>query len=538
MVKTALRVALLISALLTASAYLLVGPEQLSAAAQDQKSSTPEAVTEDTLGRSTPHGTVIGFMRAVDQENYELAVDYLDTRHSAKSARQLARNLLFVLDRGLSTTIPRLSKRPEGNLDDDLPPNHEKIGVVKTESGAYDIVLNRVQRGNEPPIWLFSAQTLRHVPETYEELSDAGVEKYLPRWLVETRIFGSPAWRWLTLILGLPLSFLIAWIAARALLPFIRALIRRFTAQDAERFAPRMKNPVRILVLAAVVYVYSAFAYSLTSRLFWHHVAGVLVTIGIAWLFFRVIDICADWMERRRLEVVSSGRIAMIRLLSRVSKGLVVIVAAVVVFYSAGVNFTAVLTGLGIGGIAIAFAAQKTLENLFGGIMVISDQPIRVGDFCSAGEYKGTVEDIGLRSTRLRTLNRTVVFVPNGQLAAMTLENFGMRDKTLFNHKVQVRYETSPDQLRNVTTHIRKMLLEHPRVETESVRVRFTGLMDSGLEVEVFAYVLTSVLADFLETQEELLLQIMDIVKASGADFAFPSQTLYLGRDTGYRGRT
>jgi MscS family membrane protein len=192
-----------------------------------------------------------------------------------------------------------------------------------------------------------------------------------------------------------------------------------------------------------------------------------------------------------------------------------------------------VLTGLGVGGIAVAFAAQKTLENLFGGVMIISDQPIRVGDYCRAGDFQGTVEDIGLRSTKLRTLNRTVVSVPNGQLATMSLENFTLRDKILCRHKLQLRYDTSADQLRYIIAEITKVLYEHPKVETATARVRFTGFQDSALEFEVFAYVLETVYENFLAIQEDILLRCIDIVETSGTTFAFPSQTTYFARDGG-----
>jgi MscS family membrane protein len=204
---------------------------------------------------------------------------------------------------------------------------------------------------------------------------------------------------------------------------------------------------------------------------------------------------------------------------------LIIIAGATVLFYLAGLNLTAVLTGLGVGGIAVAFAAQKTLENLFGGVMIISDQPIRVGDYCKAGEFQGTVEDIGLRSTKLRTLNRTVVSVPNGQLATMSLENFTLRDKILFHHKLQLRYDTSADQLRYVIAEIRKVLYEHPKVETATARVRFTGFHVSAVKLEVFAYVLETVYENFLAIQEDILLRCIDIVEKSGTTFALPSQT-------------
>jgi MscS family membrane protein len=173
---------------------------------------------------------------------------------------------------------------------------------------------------------------------------------------------------------------------------------------------------------------------------------------------------------------------------------------------------------------------SETIENLFGGI-IISDKPINVGDFCRAGEFLGTVEDIGLRSTRIRTLDRTVVAIPNGQLATMSLENFSMRDRIWLHHTVGLRYETTADQLRYVLAEIRRLLYAHPKVESESARTRFIRFAGSSLDVEIFAYVLTTDPRVFLAVQEDLLLRIMDIIEASGTSMAFPSQTAYIARD-------
>jgi MscS family membrane protein len=221
----------------------------------------------------------------------------------------------------------------------------------------------------------------------------------------------------------------------------------------------------------------------------------------------------------------------MARLLDKLSKALVISTGALILFYTAGVNLTAVLAGVGIGGIAIALAAQKSLENIFGAVMIVSDRAIRVGDFCRAGEFTGTVEDIGLRSTRIRTLERTVVSVPNGQLITMSLENFSLRDKFLFHHRIHLGYETSADQLRGCLAEIRTMLRVHPKMDPETARVSLTAFRDSSIEIEVFAHIPATSNEDFLTAQEELLMQIMDIVRANGAKFALPPPALFPGKD-------
>jgi MscS family membrane protein len=210
-----------------------------------------------------------------------------------------------------------------------------------------------------------------------------------------------------------------------------------------------------------------------------------------------------------------------------------VIVAVLATLGILGFNLTTVLAGLGIGGIAIAFAAQKTLENLFGGVSVLADEVILVGDYCRFGDRTGTVEDISLRSTRVRTDARTQLSIPNGALATMNIENFTRRDKIQFNPVLAIRYETTADQLRYLLAEVRRMLYEHPRVESESASIRFANFDNSALRLEIASYVLTRDANEFNAIREDLLLRIMDIVEKSGSSFAFPSQTVYFSRDSG-----
>lgn len=493
-----------------------------------------EVALDDPFGRSTPQGTIRGFIKSVDKEDYERAVEYLDTKQPPKRAQHLASELEAILNRGLSGYLLKLSNKPEGDLEDGLKPNRERIGVAKTSNGTYDITLERVQRGSDPPVWLFSSETLRQVPEIYRDLEYDRVDQYIPKFLRDLKLFKYPAWRWIGLMLVLvPLSFFFAWFVTWVLIICLRLIFRRFAETQRKQRIRRMKGPIRVLSLSLGFYITSILSYSLLSRLFFNRVAETLAVIGFTWLCLCLIDPILDRLWKHRALTPSSGKIAITRLLNKAAKALVIIVGAAFIFYMAGINLTAVLTGLGVGGIAVAFAAQKTLENLFGGVMIISDQPIRVGDFCRVGEYRGTVEDIGIRSTRLRTLGRTVVSVPNGQLATMSLENFTLRDKILFHHKILLCYETTADQLRFIIAEIRKMLYEHPMVETLDARVRLTGFKDSALEIEIYAYILETGYEAFLAIQEDLLLRLMGLIEESGTAFAFPSQTTYFARDGG-----
>jgi MscS family membrane protein len=529
-VKISVTLTIFLVACIVASGFPAEG--LLPGAKEAQRPAEPEVVYDDPLGRSTPEGTVFGFMKSAAQGNYDQALQYLDTKIVGIRAQKLIDALRGILERGFSGKLAMLSKKPEGYLDDNLPPSKERVGTVKTSSGSIDILLERVQRSNNPPIWLFSAETLKYVPEIYKELDIRTIDTYLPKLLVNTWFLWFPLWQWLLILLLIPLSIGFSILVTRLFTPLLLLLVHRIAKVRADHYVGRLTGPIRILIFALASWFISLLSRSVLVSAFWAYVASTLTVFGATWLCARFIDIVFE-LKQNQLVVTSSDKISMVELGRKLSKIMAVIVGALVIFYIAGINIAAVLTGLGIGGIAIAFAAQKTLENLFGGIMIISDQPIRVGDFCQAGEHIGTVENIGLRSTRIRTLKRTVVSVPNGQLAVMSLENFTMRDKIWFHHTLQLRYETTADQLRYVLAEIRKMLYEHSKVESDSARVRFIGFGNSSLNLEVFAYVLETAYESFLHIQEDLLLRIMDIVEASGSGFAFPSQTTYVAGDAG-----
>ena len=180
----------------------------------------------------------------------------------------------------------------------------------------------------------------------------------------------------------------------------------------------------------------------------------------------------------------------------------------------------------------MALGAQKTIENFVGSVSLIADQPLRVGDYCRVDDIKGTVESIGMRSTTLRTAARSIVTIPNGQLSASKIENYAHRDRFIFNPIFNFRMETSPDQMRYLLVELRSLLFAHPSVLNVTPTVRFTGITADALKVEVTAYIQAINVETSQEVQEDLLLRMMDIIEKSGTSLAYPSQTLYMARDT------
>jgi MscS family membrane protein len=492
-------------------------------------------VPKDPLDRETPRGTVLGFIHAVQNGNVERAAQYLDSRQGPRAAADLVQQLKTILDRGLKATdIDRLSTHPEGRLDDDILPNLERVGEVRTTDAAVPILLERFERRGQVAIWLFSSRTLTLVPAIESQLASPLIERYMPARWREVRVLGILLSQWALLFLAVPVILIVTWIIDRLFIRGVRPVLVRFSGAHADRQFTRTVGPLRLLLGAVALGAWASLtALPLLTRVFWTRVAVAVFLVGTAWLVFRLADIAAELAEGRLRQLNQIGRVAVVQLVRRLAKAMVVAVLVLVLLYLAGLDLTAALAGVGIGGLALAFAAQKTLENLLGGVMIISDQPVRVGDFCKVGDVMGVVEDIGLRSTRVRTLNRTVVSIPNGQMAAVNVENFGVRDKMWFQPTINIRPDTKAEHLRYVLAEIRRMLYGHPMVETHSCRVRLVRLGTTALDLEIFAYVLTSDNTTFLEVQEDLLLRIMDIVEASGTGMASGPPAMYLGRSSG-----
>jgi MscS family membrane protein len=482
-----------------------------------------QEIANDPLGRSTPQGTIVGFMLSAQKGDYERALKYLDTRKSGRGARKLVDELQVVLERGFSGKLGMLSTKPEGRLDDNLPPAKELVGAIETGSGSLDVLLEKSQRENEPPVWLFTSETLAKVPEFYEALTIHSLEKYFPRFMTDTAILWFPLWQWIYILLVAPLSIIVATIVTRLVTPLLTIIVLKITKVSGERHIMTLTGPLRIFILALALWAISFFSRSVLANLFWNYAALALTITGATWLSIRLIDVIVK-LKHKQWAATASGRVAMIQLVGKLGKALAVIAGFLIILYMAGFNITAALTGLGIGGIAVAFAAQKTLENLFGGIMIISDQPIRVGDFCKAGAYTGSIESIGLRSTYLRTIERTLVSIPNGQLAVMSLENFAFRDKILFHHAINLQPGITSLRLAGFLDGMRQILEEHPLIETPTMRVNMIRLSDAALVIDVYAYILETIYEKFLVVQEELLLAMISLAERSGATIAFPSQ--------------
>jgi len=493
---------------------------------QDAKGASPQ----DPFNRLSPQSSVISFLEASRSKNFERAARYLDLEQMPRDQRRkdgpvIAQQLGQVLDRDTDFDVADLSADAQGDLSDGRAANLEHVRSYELNGRALELQLERKTLRTGLQVWLFSSNSVALIPEMVQITSDSPIEHYLPTVLVSWSLGGVPVWRWIGLALVAlavaTLSRALSRLGILALGPVVRIFAPKF-----ERLIVQAIATPAYLLLAGLFLRASVEWLELPAlfRLYVARFCTLLIIIGIAWFAINVVDLVMEQMRSKldnRHHVLSRSTLP---LASRATKIMVFVFAATFIIGSWGYNTGTILAGLGIGGIAIALAAQKTIENLFGGVAVVSDRPVAVGDFCKFGDRVGTVEDIGLRSTRIRTLDRTLVSIPNAEFSSIVLENFSMRDKVWFHPTLNLRRDTSPDQVRKILEDIRRILTEDPKAEVGNLPVRFIGAGPYSLDVEVFAYIRTSDYDEFLSIQQSLLLRIMDAISAAGTALALPTQ--------------
>jgi MscS family membrane protein len=509
-----------------------------AAQAPQEAAQAAPASQEDPLRRETPRGAFLGFVEASQRGNRAVAAEYLQwPRHKMPIEREEAADeLRFILNHGFEGNLDRLSRDPGGLTSDGLPPDRERAGTAVLSNGErVDIHLTRVVQTTGPALWMISADTVSEIPRMYEHSGLPQVERRLPKFLTSAGFGEMPLWVPIALLAAVPVLYVVSRLFLWAIIELVRMVLRfrghRGPVRRSREWLALSRPSAFLLTLGLHRLLSPMVGIPLLHRQYYSRTVTILLLAGVVWWLWRAVDLVAERM-RDRLKPDHPRTAQSVYVLGRrLLKGVVVAFALLVGLAAFGVNLTATLTGLGIGGVALAFASQKTLENVFGGIFVLSDRSIVVGDVCQIGKYTGEVVDVGLRSMQLRTLNRTVVYVPNGTLATMEVENLSRRDKFLFQHIVGLRYETTLEQVQRVQAEIKAMLSGDTRVEQDTHRVRLVRFGAYSLDVEVFAYVKAADYPAFLGVQEEMLARIMGCVLAAGTGLAFPSQTMYVRTD-------
>ena len=518
-------------------AVVLVGPiSPALAQLLPLPSPTPAAGVEpvgDPYRRETPYGAFFGYMRAAQKGNWTLAGEYLQWPKSGRTSQDaLARELKAVLDQRFVGDLEKLSRSPAGDLNDALTAELERVGQIENGDESFDLLLVRTPPVDGPPIWLVSSQSLREIPAAFKGLKGPTIDQDMPA-VLRRPVGGLQLWQLLAFLLLIPTLYGASRLFVGAAFRLLDRVFKRRPSWTRVRTGiGRFRAPLAfLLALPLHRLCVSRLGLPLLNRYGYARLLMLAFIFGASWLLLRLVDF---FNLRATLNLIAEGATATssLTIARRMLRGVVIAVAALFALASFGVNLTATLAGLGIGGVALAFAAQKSLENLFGGFVVLSDKIIRVGEIVRIGTAVGEIEDVTLYATRLRAFDRSVLTIPNGTLITAQIENQSRRDKFWFHPTLGLVYETTAEQMRAVLENLRARLESDLRVEKGTMRVRFVRLNSSSLDVEVFAYLLVPDYTTFLTVQEELLLMLLDVVEKAGTCLAFPSQTTYVAGES------
>ncbi len=488
---------------------------------------------DDEYDRGVPRTSIVAYMLAVKENDFERAAQYLDLRrlprgYSKKDGPELARQLSVVLDRKLWIEFDILSIEPKGHKEDGLASYLDLIGQVQAGEKKHDILLQRVPRGDGVYIWKFSSKTVRKIPALYAAHGYGAIGERLSKIFPSNTFLGLELWQWIFLLL-------ILLAVTVAVFPFVRVsswLIRRRQTPMSFAVARFINGPFYVLLVIIILRNYFDVIHpSLEAKAIFK--AGTIAIIIVTWVVLRLVDIFRDYWVEYLKQNDREHAVVLIKPATTALNIFVVVIAFLVWLDNIGFSITTVIAGLGIGGIAIALATQKSIEHFIGALTLYLAAPIRVGDFCRVGETFGVVEEIGLRSTNLRTLDQTIITIPNGDLVGMPIENYTGRERFRFYPKISLRVDTSPDQIRFILLELQKLLHAHPKIAESPIRARFTGFGSYSLDIEIHSYVETDDFADYLAVKEDLNLRIMDIIQTAGTEIAIPARIEY--QDTAHQ---
>ena len=485
-----------------------------------------EEVAEDPFNRETPRSMVTGLLNTLAGSDDASIGAYLDLPADREDqAPVFGRALQAALDSGGSLAVyQELSSDPEGFLDDGLDPSLEDVG--RFANGERRIILSREETEDGQPVWRVSRRTLAALAAAVEsgEITPAQAATG------GTQIGGAPLWDWVKLVGLLVLVFAVF----RALAALIQLAIRRSVPEHSAFF--QVLNaalpPLALLITLITFRNWSdAVEISIVARQVLLRYLGIFGWIAVAWFLLRLVDGSAFWLATRMERQQRRQGASIINFARRVLKVGLLILAGLGIFDTLGFDVTTGFAALGIGGLVLALGAQKSVENLVGSVSVLLDRPIQVGDFCRVGDIIGTVEDIGMRSTRIRTTERTLVTIPNGDFSSRQIENYAKRDRFLFNETIGLEYSSTPSQVRQAISIIENVLTAHEKVSEDPCRAKLRFFAADSLSIETYAYIEVPDYVESLNYRQEILLAIYDGFDEAGIPFAFPTQTVYLRRE-------
>lgn len=472
----------------------------------------------------TPRSTIKTHLENLQPESYhpEKAAKAFYDAQSTKS-RVIAKKLKQILDaKGLYVYYSQV-------------PNGPDYKDTLTQSRTY-VLFNEFPQiylkkyGNK---WYYSKETVEAIPDLHNSVFPLGTD-HLIDFIPEggrKQFLGLAIWQYAGLGILILIGFLLYKIAKWLLNLIIHRLLARFLGgSDATKHEKALSRSFSyLLVLLYINITLPALQLPVSFSYYFFIILKFLIPVIIAFIAFRSLDIVGVYFKWKAGHTETKLDDQLVPLLRKTLKVLTVIIGGLFVLQNLNFNITALLTGLSIGGLAFALAAQETIKNVFGSVMIFVDRPFQVGDYIDVkNEVEGIVEEVGFRSTRIRSFDSSLISIPNGRLADMVIDNMQYRYERHFYTTIGITYGTPPDVVKNFAEGLRNIIRDHPYTNKYEYYVRFHQLADYSLNIIVWSYIQTQSYEVELRCREELLLSFMKLAEEMEVDFAFPTSTVHL----------
>lgn len=533
--KTPLMITVFLFAMIVSALSIIFSHGALAAEASilgvgGQTEEVANTSTPDSFGRDTPRHTVQGFIKALGDNDYLLASNYLNLSKS-DNPTTVVRQFKQALDAGGRFQPDlQINNTPEGNLSDQLPPSQENVGVINVGDKSVPLVLERVASKQGEQYWQFSNDTLSSIPEVIENYQPTLVSRYTIDSLDGKKLFGYQISDILAALAIIVSSFIFTYIVVWLLYYLLKLIYPRLRGET----LPLPNNvilPLTVVITALIlaeVMVYAGISVTLREPI--KRFTDIASWVATTWLLLRVIDSIFTRAVNLSYKKNYTERVSILGLMRKVVKALLLIFAVIVIFGNLGFDLTTGIAALGVGGLALALGAQKTIENLVGSVVVVADSPVRIGDYCSFGNQAGTVIDIGIRSSRVRTLNRTIVTVPNSDFSSMQIENYTSRDMFHFLHNLYIKRNADIDVVFKMVKKLDQFLDEHELTNQEWNQANISELRQDCYVIQLRAYINAVDSIEFYRKQDDLLVDVLTLVKKYDVEHALPTQQLIVNQ--------
>ncbi len=509
-------------------------PTESTNAEQSKPKTVKPSGPADEFNRGVPRGSLKGYLKAARDGDFERAVKYLDLRYlpdriEVSQGPQLARQLKIALDKVLWFDLAMVSDHPAGFSDDGLPADRDNIGQIKTPEKTVDILMQRVPRGDGAYIWKISNQTVAEIPHLYEYYGYGPFEESLSTIFPDAQFLGWQAWQWVLWLINLTLSFLLALLITWG----VNLLLGRKDTAMRRQIGQLVAWPVRFLLWLLLEQAGLTFiGLSMTVRNIFRY--DPVLPFVMTWTAVRLVDLIVFWWGERLRRSEREDAIVLLRPARTAIRVTLVIVAVLFWLDNIGFKVSTLLAGLGVGGLAFALAAQDTLKNLLGSVMILLDKPYRVGQRIVAKGHDGIVEEIGLRSTRMRLLTGHQTTIPNDEMAKIDIENIGQRPHIRRLANIGITYDTPPGKIEKAVDIILKILDNHEGMDPGlPPRAYFSEYNPYSLNIMVIYWYHPADYWGYMKFSQWVNLQIAREFQKEGIKFAFPTSTTYLSQDDG-----